>query len=402
MSKDNMLLGYARGKVGSLVFARRLGQQVTRAYNANPKDAATRSQVGQRVRMSNVVNMYRATRSLTNHSFEGAVGGQTSYNLFVRYNLVNSKVSLSKEAASFGACVVAPYVVSKGTLPSIQVQGLGAEAVTNIAVGSLAINNETTIAQFAAALVSNNPGINYGDQLTYLSLVQATDANSGYPVVQSTIHEVTLNQSDNMPLRNYLPEVATAVKDGMLAHGSLIGRGGFCWILSRKNADGSLSVSSQRIVLTSADVADQYTTTAAVTKAINSYGFNADAILVPDGAGQTGSASGGGGSAPSISSVSIAGATLVAGSQGTTTLSQGSVAIVINGSALSEGMSVSVKSDSGTYPVTVSAASATQLTGTFQVGTTVNTYTLGVIVDGVQLYTWKSGTTSSGGDADIE
>lgn len=402
MSKDNMLLGYARGKVGSLVFARRLGQQVTRAYNANPKDAATLSQVTQRVKMANVINMYRATRSLTNHSFEGATGGQTSYNLFVRYNLANNKVSLSKEAASFGACVVAPYVVSKGTLAAIQVQGLGADAVTNIAVGSLVISNETTIAEFASALVANNPGINYGDQLTYLSLVQATDANSGYPVVQSTIHEVTLNQADNMPLRNFLPEVATAVKDGMLAHGALIGRGGFCWILSRKNADGSLSVSSQRIVLTSADVADQYTTSAAVTKAVGSYGYNSDAILVPDGPGQSGSGSGGGGSAPSISSVSIAGSTLVAGSQGTTTLTQGQVAIVINGSALSEGMTVSVKSDSGTYPVTISAASATQLTGTFQVGTTVNTYTLGVIVDGVQLYTWKSGTTSSGGDADIE
>ena len=402
MSKDNMLLGYARGKVGSLVFARRLGQQVTRAYNANPKDAATRSQVQQRVKMANVVNMYRATRSLTNHSFEGATGGQTSYNLFIRYNLANSKVSLSKEAASFGACVVAPYVISKGTLAAIQVQGLGAEAVTNIAVGNLVINAETTIAQFAAALVANNPGINYGDQLTYLSSVQATDANSGYPVVQSTIHEVTLNQADNMPLRNYLPEVATAVKEGMLAHGALIGRGGFCWILSRKNADGSLSVSSQRIVLTSADVADQYTSSAAVTKAVSSYGFNADAILVPDGAGQTGSASGGGGSAPSISSVSIAGTTLVAGSQGTTTLTQGQVAIIINGSALSDGMTVSVKSDSGTYPVTISAGSATQLTGTFQVPSTVNTYTLGVIVDGSQLYTWKSGTTSSGGDADIE
>ena len=65
-------------------------------------------------------------------------------------------------------------------------------------------------------------------------------------------------------------------------------------------------------------------------------------------------------------------------------------------------MSVSVKSDNGTYPVTVSSASATQLTGTFQMASTVNTYTLGVIVDGAQLYTWKSGTTSSGGNADIE
>lgn len=402
MSKDNMLLGYARGKVGSLVFARRLGQQITRAYNANPKDAATRSQVEQRVKMANVVNMYRATRALTNHSFEGATSGQTSYNLFVRYNLATSKVSLSKEAASFGACVVAPYIVSKGTLPSILVQGVGADATTNIAVGSLEINDETTIAQFAAALVANNPSINFGDQLTYVSLVQASDANTGYPVVQSAIYEVTLNQSDQLPLRSYLPAVATAVRDGMLAHGELIGRGGFCWILSRKNADGSLSVSSQRIVLTSADVASQYTNTASVTKAINSYGYNSDAILVPDGEGQSGSASGGASSAPSISSVSIAGKTLVAGSAGTTTLSQGSVAIVINGSALSQDMAVSVVSDSGSYAVALSSGGPTQLAGTFNVASTVTTYTLGVIVDGVQLYTWKSGSDASGGDADIE
>lgn len=397
-----MLLGYARGKVGSLVFARRLGQQVTRAYNANPKDAATRSQVAQRVKMANVINMYRATRALTNHSFEGAVNGQTSYNLFVRYNLSTNKVSLSKEAASFGACVVAPYIISKGTLPSIQVQGVGADATTNIAVGNLVINEETTIAQFAVALVANNPSINFGDQLTYVSLVQASDANTGYPVVQSAIYEVTLNQSDQLPLRSYLPAVATAVKDGMLAHGELIGRGGFCWIISRKNADGSLSVSSQRIVLTSADVASQYTNTAAVTKAINSYGYNSDAILVPDGEGQNGSASGGASSAPSISSVSIAGTTLVAGSTGTTTLSRGSVNIVINGSALSQDMAVSVVSDSGSYAVTLSSGGPTQLAGTFNVASTVNTYTLGVIIDGVQLYTWKSGSSAGGGDADIE
>lgn len=397
-----MLLGYARGKVGSLVFARRLGQQVTRAYNAAPKDAATLSQVEQRVKMANVVNMYRATRAITNHSFEGATGGQTSYNLFVRYNLVDNKVVLSKEAASFGACVVAPYLISKGTLASIQVQGLGAEAVTNISVGSLVINDETTIAEFSAAVVSNNPGINYGYKLTYLSLVQASDANSGYPIVQTAIYEVTLTQGDNAPLRSYLPAVATAVKTGMLAHGELIGRGGFCWILSRKNADGSLSVSSQRIVLTSADVTDQYITASAVTRAVDSYGFNDNAILVPGSGGQSGSTSGGGSSAPSVSSVSIAGNTLIAGSQGSTALTQGSVAIVINGSALSQDMTISVKSDYGTYPVTISSGGATQLTGTFQVSSTVNTYTLGVIIDGVQLYTWKSGTTSSGSDADIE
>lgn len=400
MSKDNMLLGYARGKVGSLVFARRLGQQVTRAYNANPKDAATLAQTKQRVRLANVVNMYRATRSLTNHSFEGAVGGQTSYNLFVRYNLGNNSVVLTKEAASFGACVVAPYLVSKGTLPSIQVQGLGADAVTNIVVGSLVINEETTIGAFADAVVANNPGINYGDQLTYLSLVQANDANTGYPVVQAAIHEVTLHQGEAGLLRSYLPAVATAVRDGNLAHGELIGRGGFCWILSRKNADGSLSVSSQRIILTSADVANQFTTPLALTKAVDSYGFNSDAILVPDGSGQSGSASGGGSASASISSVSLNGTVLSNGSVGATTIKSGSNAIIVNGSNLSSDSNVSLTANGTSYAVTISSGTATQLVGSFNANAQVSASQIGLLVDGVQLYTWKMQGQS--GDADIE
>lgn len=400
MSKDNMLLGYARGKVGSLVFARRLGQQVTRAYNANPKDAATLAQTKQRVRLANVVNMYRATRALTNHSFEGAMGGQTSYNLFVRYNLGNNNVVLTKEAASFGACVVAPYLVSKGTLASIQVQGLGADAVTNIVVGSLVINDETTIGAFADALVANNPGINYGDQLTYLSLVQANDANTGYPVVQAAIHEVTLHQGESGLLRTYLPAVATAVREGNLAHGALIGRGGFCWILSRKNADGSLSVSSQRIILTSADVANQFATPDALTKAVNSYGFNSDAILVPDGSGQSGSASGGGSASTSISSVSLNGSVLTNGSVGATTIKNGANAIIINGSNLSSDSVVSVSASGSSYAVTVESGTATQLVGSFNAASQVSASEIGVLVDGVQLYTWKMKAQSS--EPDIE
>lgn len=391
MSRDNMLLGYARGKVGSLVFARRLGQQITRAYNAQPKDAATKSQVEQRVRIANVVAMYRAIKSLANHSFEGATGGQTSYNLFVQANLTNNNVVLTKEAAALGACVVAPYLVSRGTMPSVIVSGLGAEAVTNIAVGGLTIDDSTTIGAFADAIVANNSGIQYGDQLTYLSLVQQTDSNTGYPVVTAQIYEVTLHQGDSATLRTYMPEVATSVKNGLLAHGALIGRGGFCWILSRKNADGSLSVSTQRIILTSQDVASQYIGSTAITKAIGSYGFNADAILVPDGTGQSGSSSGGGGSAgsPSISSVSIGGETLWAGSASSVSVASGSVTVVINGSNLSSAESVSVKINDTSYQLTKGeGSSATQITGTITTSSTIDATSVGVVIDGSQLYTW--------------
>lgn len=391
MSRDNMLLGYARGKVGSLVFARRLGQQITRAYNAKPKDAATKSQVEQRVRIANVVAMYRAIKSLANHSFEGAMGGQTSYNLFVQANLTNNNVVLTKEAAALGACVVAPYLVARGTMPSVIVSGLGADAVTNIAVGALDITESTTIGDFAASLVANNSGIQYGDQLTYLSLIQQTDSNTGYPVVTAQVYEVTLHQGDTALLRTYMPEVATTVRNGLLAHGELIGRGGFCWILSRKNADGSLSVSTQRIILTSQDVASQYIGATAMTKAIGSYGFNADQILVPDGTGQSGSTSGGGGTTgtASVSSVSIGGTTLVAGSTSSVSVASGSVRVVINGSNLSSDAEVSVRINNSSYALTKDEDTpATQISGTINTSGTISATSVGIVIDGSQLYSW--------------
>ena len=398
MSKNNMLLGYARGKVGDLVFARRLGQQTTRAYNSSPKDAKTRSQVTQRVKMANVIAMYRALKNICNHSFEGLDVGQTSYSAFVKANLTGNKVSLTKEAASFGACVVAPYLISRGSLPSIQVEGTGADAVTNISVGGLTISGTTTIGQFADALVANNAGIEYGDQLTYVSLVQQTDANSGYPVVVAGIYEVTLNSASTDKVRDFIPEVGSSVKNGFLAHGALIGRGGFAWILSRKQPGASLMVSTQRLVLTSPDVYDQFATADANTRAISSYGFTMEPILAPGvvgapagpsaGSGASGGSSSGGSSGTtgniSVSSVSIDGASLTAAQEDAFDLAEGSHNIVINGSNLVSGMAVTLNN----IEVTISSVTATKAQGTFTLPASRQLDRITLNINGSKVFSW--------------
>lgn len=399
MSKNNMLLGYARGKVGDLVFARRLGQQTTRAYNSSPKDAKTRSQVTQRVKIANVIAMYRALKNICNHSFEGLDVGQTSYSAFVKANLTGNKVSLTKEAASFGACVVAPYLISRGSLPSIQVEGTGADAVTNIAVGNLAISGTTTIGQFADALVANNAGIEYGDQLTYISLVQQTDANSGYPIVVAGIYEVTLNSASTDKVRDFIPEVGSSVKNGFLAHGELIGRGGFAWILSRKQTGSSLMVSTQRLVLTSADVYDQFATADANTRAISSYGFTMEPILAPGVVGapagpSTGGDSGGsssGGSSevggnPSVSSIKVDEDTITAATENEFSLTQGQHTLVINGSNLSSGMNVTFNN----IAVTISSATSTSATGTFNLDAQKTISDIILKINGSTAFSWAA------------
>ena len=396
-----MLLGYARGKVGDLVFARRLGQQTTRAYNANPKDAKTRSQVTQRVKMANVIAMYRALKNICNHSFEGVKEGQTSYSAFVSANLKSNQVSLTKEAASLGACVVAPYLVSRGSLASIVVEGLGAEAVTNIALGELAIDEQTTIGEFATALVANNAGIEYGDQLTYLSLVQQTDVNTGYPIVTTGIYEVTLNSGSTDLLRKFIPAVGSTAKNGFLAHGALIGRGGFAWILSRKPVGGSLMVSTQRLILTSPDVYSGFASDAANTRAISSYGYTIEPILNPGVSGAPASDAGGGSSSggssgttsqPSVSSIAIDSTTITAAYASLVSLSSGSHNLVINGSNLSSDMTVTINSISAT----VSSATSTTATCTFNVNSSTNWSQILISINGVRVFTWNRPSDEGG------
>lgn len=396
MSKNNMLLGYARGKVGDLVFARRLGQQTTRAYNSNPRDAKTRSQVTQRVKIANVIAMYRALKNVCNHSFEGLGVGQSCYNAFVKANLTGNTVSLTKEAASLGACIVAPYLISRGSLASIVVEGTGADAVTNISVGNLTISGTTTIGQFAKAVVANNAGIEHGDQLTYVSCVQQTDVNTGNPVVVCGIYEVTLDSNSNDLLRKFIPEVGSSVKNGFLAHGPLIGRGGFAWILSRKPVGGSLMVSTQRLILTSPDVYDEYTTESANTKAITSYGFVMEPILSPGVSGpasgpQGGGSQSGGSSVPSsnisVSSITVDGTSITSAKEDALQLDAGSHAIVINGSNFVNGMNVTFNGAA----VTLSSVTATQAMGDFTVASPQSVDNIKLNINGSKVFAWTAG-----------
>lgn len=395
MSKNNMLLGYARGKVGDLVFARRLGQQTTRAYNSNPRDAKTRSQVTQRVKIANVIAMYRALKNICNHSFEGLSVGQSCYNAFVKANLTGNQVSLTKEAASLGACIVAPYLISRGSLASIVVEGTGADAVTNISVGNLAISGTTTIGEFAKAVVANNAGIEHGDQLTYVSCVQQTDANTGNPVVVSGIYEVTLDSNSTDLLRKFIPEVGSTVKNGFLAHGPLIGRGGFAWIISRKPVGGSLMVSTQRLILTSPDVYSEYVTESANTKAITSYGFVMEPILNPGVSGPASGPQGGGSQSGgssgtssniSVSSISVDGTTITSAQETALDLSEGSHNIVINGSNLVSGMAVTFNN----IEVTISNVTATKAEGSFTLASSQQVDNINLSINGSKVFAWTA------------
>lgn len=274
-----MLLGYARGKVGDLVFSRRLGQQVTRAYNPSPLNPQSDAQMSQRTRLSGLVAAYRAMRIILGHSFTDRKEGATSYNAFVSANMAMAPF-LSKEQARQGVVIVLPYIVSRGVLSRIFVSGSGDNAYTNIGLGALVIDDDTTIAEFSQAVIQNNASWEEGDQLTYFSVVQtALPGQSQYPHVSAQKFKVTLSLSNEETLRTYLPDYGSATVNGFLGHGAHFAAEGFCWIHSRKDASGALQVSTQDLICNIDN--SQWTSPAQEEYAKRSYGVNAEDYLVP-------------------------------------------------------------------------------------------------------------------------
>ena len=87
MSKGNMLLGHARGKVGSLVFSRANGKQIVRAKADVVANPQTEAQVIQRIMLNTVAQAYSKMASICDHSFQGVQKGAKSMSYFMKVNL---------------------------------------------------------------------------------------------------------------------------------------------------------------------------------------------------------------------------------------------------------------------------------------------------------------------------
>lgn len=107
-----MFLGYARGKVGSVVFSRQDGEQITRARNYHPKNPRTNAQLYQRAIMATVMAAYSQGKEIFDHSFQNKSVGNMNMREFLSRNAreLRNLLSASVEAnyQDNGARVVAP------------------------------------------------------------------------------------------------------------------------------------------------------------------------------------------------------------------------------------------------------------------------------------------------------
>ena len=290
----NGIIKKMTGSAGQLTFKTVNGQTVVSEKVTVVKNARTAGQQRQRMKWVNIIRMYSGIAPLLKNGFEKKMAQQSDYNMFVRLNSAASPVYLTKSEADGGGCIAAPYQITQGSLPSIVVSGEGAEAKTDIALGSLTISASTTVAEFAKAVVDNNADFDYGDQISFYDVLQRVNAETQIPYCQFSASYVVLDKNSAVKLLDQVNNAGFASVGGVLAHGEDEGDGVFAWVHSRY--DGGKTRVSTQFLISNNSLLDDYRSDDAYAEACKSYGGVSTVFLQPDGTGVVSNGTSGSGS----------------------------------------------------------------------------------------------------------
>lgn len=174
MARGNLLLGKAKGKLGSVVFAQANGEQITRSKPESVKNPKSKGQNTQRAFLATIAKSAAAMTKLVNHSFAGIKYGADSVRYFRKINLGNIRnMYLGKQdsvnlIAKGGNFVPNPLKISEGSLP-VFYAGVDTEDDTIAFYQSSVVlprNEDVSVFDFLAAY----PNLQGGDQLTLVKI----------------------------------------------------------------------------------------------------------------------------------------------------------------------------------------------------------------------------------------
>lgn len=194
MAKDNIFLGFGRGKIGDIVLSRQGGQQVARARNRAPRNPKSPLQLAQRVIMKSNSLAYSLVQDIANHSFQGFGEGTPSQSEFTSRNVAMLRSIVAEEinsgersaiisslktnfaAAGDNQAPINPYIVSEGKLPIVPLVYGVVDGNSTYRFHFIVPGLYSTITY---RLVADALGLSQGDQLTFL-FFSYDDVDGGY------------------------------------------------------------------------------------------------------------------------------------------------------------------------------------------------------------------------------
>ena len=217
-------------------------------------------QANMRCQMANMGANFKLYDGKLAQAFEGKSAGLSDFNLFVSSNYGSGATYITKQERMAGACVLASYQFSRGSLPAVGYAINDGVLVSDIALGNLVIGDGTTVSDLTIAIVKHNDDWEDGDQLTFFDAVQWQDSD-GMPRATMTASKVVLDTTN---------ETASDGSGYVLGMNHALKNEGAAWVHSRE-IGSSLKVSSQRLLVVN-DILEKYQSDAAMLASANSYG----------------------------------------------------------------------------------------------------------------------------------
>lgn len=182
MAKHNLFLGQARGKVGSVVFSRLNGVQISRAYNPSPRNPKSWAQATQRAAFASISQYYKVFRYLIEQGQQGIKVGTPSVQDWQSRTLkqltgVIGSTPMVLNAKGVQYPQLLPISLTNGSLPSLSydIRGVQNSAGDTHYGLCLTFGGRYTTAEALAAMTLGDvyamtPGLQRGFQLTFALL----------------------------------------------------------------------------------------------------------------------------------------------------------------------------------------------------------------------------------------
>ena len=271
MSKvSSVLLEELSGKLGKGVVFRQTANGTVMAKAGRKSNKRSQGQAEVRCRIANASANYRLYAGKLKQAFEGKGTGVSDFNQYVGVNFSNP-VYITKGMRVAGCCVLADYTFTVGSLQPIGMALNGSGVlVSDLALGDLVIDENTTVSDLSLALIAENEAWEEGDQLTFFSGSQFVDAQ-GMPRATMTARKVILSVDDETELWDSVGAEGFTSVSGKLGMSVALENAGAAWVHSRDKVSGDTLVSTQKLVVVS-EILDDYRTYAAMKSSADSYG----------------------------------------------------------------------------------------------------------------------------------
>ena len=283
MVKVKSPVGPMKGKAGNMRFYEVNGETIGSSIPTEVYNPKTELQMKQRIKMNNILNMYKYIKGYLQLNFEGIIGNKNASSFFRSYNLMKTPVWLTKAQKESYKFVLAPYVVAQGRIPTVEYEFRDGVFVSDINIGSLEITDETEESMLSTIICDSNEGWTNNDTLQIILLKQkrigVPDEDIELPKCCSfvvTLDKASRTKISDIPVLeslSQLPRFSLCSVDGKLAV-RVADTSEYTYAFAIVHGRGQgrdKIVSSQQLCLSDTALYDSYCNSEAFNKAYESY-----------------------------------------------------------------------------------------------------------------------------------